>query len=119
MSPINHRIRGKVGEDLAAKFLERNGLKIIQRNYRFERGEIDIIAEEREVLVFVEVKARRSQAFGEPHEAVTARKQQQIRKVAEGYLFLHEINDKECRFDIVAIHYAGSKISIEHFENAF
>ena len=58
MSPINRRIQGKAGEDLAAKFLEQNGLKILERNYRFERGEIDLIAEEGDELVFVEVKAR-------------------------------------------------------------
>jgi putative endonuclease len=115
----NLRAKGTLGEDAAVEYLGKKGYRILERNYRFERGEIDIIAEEREVLVFVEVKARRSQAFGEPHEAVTARKQNQIRKVAEGYLFLHEINDKECRFDIIAIHYKGSKMSIEHFENAF
>jgi putative endonuclease len=59
MPPLNRRSQGKAGEELAAQYLERNGLKILERNYRFERGEIDLIAEEGEELVFVEVKARR------------------------------------------------------------
>ena len=75
MSQINRRIRGKVGEDLAANFLEQIGFKIIKRNYRFERGEIDLIAEEGDELVFVEVKARRSTTFGTPEEAVTTASQ--------------------------------------------
>ena len=73
MSATNRRRQGKIGEDLAAKYLERNGLRIIERNYRFERGEIDLIAEEGEELVFVEVKTRRSNAFGAPEDAVTER----------------------------------------------
>jgi putative endonuclease len=115
----NLRAKGTVGEDAAVEYLSKKGYRILERNFRFERGEIDIIAEDRDVLVFAEVKARRSKAFGEPHEAVTGQKQRQIRKVAEGYLFMHEINDRECRFDIIAVHYKGSTITIEHFENAF
>lgn len=64
MPHINRRSQGKAGEDIAANYLEREGLKILERNYRFERGEIDIIAEEGDELVFVEVKARRSTTFG-------------------------------------------------------
>jgi putative endonuclease len=119
MSQINRQIQGKAGEDLAASFLEQNGFKIIKRNYRFERGEIDLIAEEGDELVFVEVKARRSTAFGTPEDAVTEEKQEQVHAVAEGYLFEHDIDNRPCRFDVVAIEFKNDKADIRHIRNAF
>ncbi|MGD1043890.1 MAG: YraN family protein [Bacteroidota bacterium] len=119
MSPINRRIQGKAGEDLAARFLEQNGLKIIERNYRFERGEIDLIAEEGDELVFVEVKARRSTVFGSPEDAVTEEKQEQVHAVAEGYLFEHDIDNRPCRFDVVAIEFKNDATDIRHIRDAF
>lgn len=111
--------RGAAGESLAMRFLEREGMKILQRNYRYERGEIDIVAEEGEEIVFVEVKARRSKAFGEPEDAVTDQKQEQLRKVAEGYLFEHELSDRACRFDVVAIFFHNGRAEFNHIKNAF
>jgi len=119
MSPTNRRIQGKAGEDLAARFLERNGLKIIERNYRFERGEIDLIAEEGDELVFVEVKARHSTVFGSPEDAVTEEKQEQVHAVAEGYLFEHDIDNRPCRFDVVAVEFKNGKKEIRHIRDAF
>ena len=119
MSLINRRIQGKAGEDLAARFLEQNGLKIIERNYRFERGEIDLIAEEGDELVFVEVKARSSAVFGAPEDAVTEEKQEQVHTVADGYLFEHDIDDRACRFDVVAIEFKKDKTEIRHIRDAF
>ena len=106
-------------ETLAANFLEERGMRIIERNYRFERGEIDIIAEDGDELVFVEVKARRSNAFGEPEDAVTPEKEEQIKKVAEGYLFERQIEDRPCRFDVVAVSVVNGKQTITHLPNAF
>jgi putative endonuclease len=119
MSSMNRQKCGKAGEDLAAHFLEKSGLKILERNFRFERGEIDLIAEEGEELVFIEVKARRSNVFGAPEDAVTEKKQEQIHTVAEGYLFMHEIDDRPCRFDIVAIDYQNGSAEIRHIRDAF
>lgn len=119
MSATNRRRQGKIGEDLAAKYLERNGLRIIERNYRFERGEIDLIAEEGEELVFVEVKTRRSNAFGAPEDAVTEEKQEQVRAVADGYLFERDINNRPCRFDVVAIEYQDGCTEIRYIRDAF
>jgi putative endonuclease len=119
MSQINRRIQGKAGEDLAASFLEQKGFKIIKRNYRFERGEIDLIAEEGDELVFIEVKARRSTAYGTPEDAVTEEKQEQVHTVAEGYLFEHDIDNRPCRFDVVAIEFKNDKADIRHIRNAF
>ncbi len=119
MSSINRRVEGKAGEDLAAKFLEQKGLKVLERNYRFERGEIDLIAEEGDELVFVEVKTRRSTKFGTPEDAVTEKKQEQVHTVADGYLFEHDVNNRPCRFDVVAIEFKNGKTEIRHIQNAF
>ena len=111
--------KGTIGEDLAVEYLIKKGYRVLQRNYRFEHGEIDIIAEDGSVLVFVEVKARRSKEFGEPEDAVTPRKRKKIRATADGYLFENNIDDKECRFDVIAIDYQNSKTEIRHLEDAF
>ena len=115
----NRRKRGASGEDIAVDFLGKKGYRIIERNYRFERGEIDIVAEEKDLLVFIEVKARSTLAFGEPEDAVTVNKRKRIRKVAEGYLFQHNIDGKACRFDVVAIRIDGKCREVHHYENAF
>lgn len=119
MSSINRRKQGTAGEDLAAQYLQKKGMKILERNYRFERGEIDIIAEDGEELVFVEVKARRSNAFGPPEDAVTEEKQKRVYDVADGYLFEHGIDDRPCRFDVVAIEFQIGCSEIRHIRNAF
>ncbi len=119
MSSINRRRQGQLGEDLAAQYLEQQGFRILERNYRFERGEIDIIAEEGNELVFVEVKARRSTVFGAPEDAVTEEKQEQVYAVADGYLFEHDIDNRPCRFDVVAIEYHEKSPDIRHIRDVF
>lgn len=119
MSSLNRRNQGKAGEDLAAKYLEQNGLKILERNYRFDHGEIDLIAEEGEELVFVEVKTRRSKIFGSPEEAVTEKKQEKVYAVADGYLFERDIDNRPCRFDVVAIELTNHDARISHIRDAF
>lgn len=116
---MNRRARGTSGENLAVEFLEKKGYRILERNYYFARGEIDIIADDRGTLVFIEVKARRSSAYGEPEEAISMRKRRQLRKVAQGYLYTRKIEDRECRFDVVAIKYLEQGPEIRHLENAF
>jgi putative endonuclease len=116
---VDTRARGTEGEDLAVAYLEERGYRIHKRNYRFGRGEIDIVAQDGETLVFVEVKARRSTSFGTPEEAVTVQKRRQIRKIAGGYLFERRIADRECRFDVIAVDYEGGKPVVRHIEQAF
>lgn len=116
---MNKRREGNRGEDLAVDFLRKKGYRILHRNFRFKRGEMDIIAEDDTMLVFVEVKARRSLLFGDPIDAVTASKCRQLRRVAEGYLFVHKIDDRSCRFDVIAIDYEGGTPHIRHLEDAF
>jgi putative endonuclease len=116
---LNSRKEGSRGEDLAAEYLERNGYEILDRNYRFERGEVDLIAKDGDELVFIEVKARRSDAFGLPEDAITPQKEEQIKRVAEGYLFERQIENQACRFDVVAITYNQGKADIRVIRNAF
>jgi putative endonuclease len=110
---------GREGERIAVDFLVKKGYRIVRRNYRFGRGEIDIVAQDGAELVFVEVKTRRTSTFGEPEEAVTRKKQSQIRTVAEGYLFEHAIDDQPCRFDVIAVTCKKNEYFISHLENAF
>lgn len=94
---------GQSGEKAAAAFLRREGLRIIERNFKTPLGEIDMIAEEGDVLCFVEVKARRSEAYGGPAEAVTPRKQHQIARVAAAYVSRNYPQGTTCRFDVVTV----------------
>lgn len=110
---------GSSGEALAANFLSDKGYKIIAQNYRWVRGEIDIIAEKENMLVFVEVKTARSRNFGAPETWVTRRKQKQVGMVASRYLQENEIVDMDCRFDVIAINAIGKDWQIKHIENAF
>ncbi len=116
---ISKTKKGKIGENIAVDYLVKKGYRILQRNYRFEHGEIDIITEDGNVLVFVEVKARRSKEFGEPEDAITPRKREKIRSTADGYLFENNIDDQECRFDVIAIDYQYKKTEIRHIIDAF
>ena len=110
---------GKAGEDLAARYLQKNGYAIIHRNYRCRSGEIDIIASHQATLVFIEVKTRSTNRFGTPAEAVTRRKQQQISRVAEEYLAQNGLFTSPARFDVLSIVNDGSQSHITHITDAF
>lgn len=113
---------GKLGEGLARKYLEEKGYGFVAENHRYQRAEIDLIFKDdsRKILVFVEVKTRKSKLFGEPEESVTEHKQLQLVKSAEGFLINHEeYYDYEKRFDVVAISFNGKENKINHIENAF
>lgn len=112
---------GKWGETQALDYLTRLGYTIVATNYRKRYGEIDIIAREKDVLVFVEVKCRSGRAFGSPLEAVDLRKQQRICRVAMEYLQTHHDGEGNARFDVIAVCPSPGKESavIEHIENAF
>ncbi len=116
---MNKKRRGSQGEAIAVDFLIKKNYRVLTQNYRFERGEIDIIALDGDILVFIEVKTRTSTAYGEPIEAVTASKQRQIRKVADGYITENSIEDTSCRFDVVTIFFKNEYPEIEHYVDAF
>jgi len=110
---------GQWGEELAAGFLRRQGLKVLACNLRTPVGEIDIIARHGRTLVFVEVKTRRGTAFGTPAEAVGPRKQRQIIRAAQWYLADTRQEQAAARFDVVAILAGAGDPVIEHLIAAF
>jgi putative endonuclease len=110
---------GRRGERAAEKYLRRNGYRIVKRNFRAAGAEIDLVAMDGDVLVFVEVKTRRSRDAGAPHEAVDERKQKQIRRAAEIFATRYREDEIEMRFDIVAVDASGERLEIELLRNAF
>jgi putative endonuclease len=107
-------------EDRIAEYLELQGYRIIDRNFHYgTKGEIDIIAIDGEDLVFCEVKSRSSDEFVAPEYALTALKQQTIRRVALAYLTFNDVRDQACRFDVVAVRWEGNKARINLLRNAF
>lgn len=111
---------GKAGEEVAIQFLKDKGFKIIERNYRFGKGELDIIAKDGKETVFIEVKSRQNLEMGDPVYGVTPGKVKQLKKIAELYLYEKEINELDCRFDVVTVIFREKqKPVIEHYVNAF
>ena len=118
---IGNKILGNLGEDLASDFLEKKGYRIVERNFVWQKNEIDIIAEDEKErnIVFVEVKTRNTDYFIQPFEAVDFKKQKAIIKVANAYIRSRNI-DLEARFDVISIvqNEQGSQ-TIEHIIGAF
>ncbi len=109
---------GEKGEELAVKFLKKQGYKIIRQNYRTPIGEIDIIAKDGETLVFIEVKTRESIEYGMPFEAINRLKKRKIANVA--LLYLKKFKEMPpCRFDVVSIYYEKGKPEFELIKDAF
>lgn len=114
---LNQEI-GQKGEDIAAAFLEDKGYILLERNHRHRRSEIDIIAKDGDILVFVEVKSRSSDFYGKPESFVTARKEELMASASSAYM--EKINhDWEIRFDFISILFHGELYEIEHFKDAF
>lgn len=118
---------GRSGEDRAAAYLEALGYRILDRNYRFEGTEVDIVAfepaqdyERGGELVFVEVKTRRGTGFGPPEEAISDAKKRSLMKGAEAYLHERRLDGSPCRFDVIGILDSGrGEPEIEHLKDAF
>ncbi|MCP4442451.1 MAG: YraN family protein [Aureispira sp.] len=112
-----HNEIGELGEQIAQKYLQAQEYRILTTNWRWGKGEVDIIAQKGEVLVFVEVKTRTNNNFGQPEEAVTTKKQQLFYELAVEYMY--QINyEQEFRFDIIAI-VLEPKQDIQHYQDAF
>lgn len=111
---------GNWGESVAATYLEAQGYRILQRNWRCARGEIDLVAQAGEVLVFVEVKTRRGRGMGTPEEGVTPRKAQKLLELGQRYLLAHDLDEVEWRVDLVAVELdrQGKLLRCEHIPNA-
>lgn len=113
---------GRLGEDLAASHLEHRGYRIQARNVRYRGGELDLIVQNADSLVFVEVRARRGRTFGAPEESLTASKQQRLITLAETYLQEHASEELPAnwRIDVVVVEFDthGRLVRVEHIENA-
>jgi len=120
MAEDHRQSLGKLGENLACAALERRGYAIIARRYRTRAGEIDIVASDGGVMVFVEVKARAGDAFGGGAEAVTRWKQRRLTMMALDYLARHRLEDTPCRFDVVTVDIAdGQPPRVDIYTDAF
>ena len=109
---------GQKGEDIAADHLRKKGYTILHRNWKSGKRELDIVAENRDFIVFVEVKTRTDDYRMHPRNAVTSEKQRSIIYAAEGYIRIYNIN-KDSRFDIVTVISVGKSTEVEHIEDAF
>jgi putative endonuclease len=120
-APGARRTRGRIGEQAAARALAERGYRVLARNLRIGRGEIDLVCEHDGDVVFVEVKARRGADFGTPAEAVTARKQRALLALAARYLARTRRADRACRFDVVEVWLAAGDrpIRVEVLRDAF
>ena len=106
---------GKLGEDLAVIYLNRMGYKILERNFRCRAGEVDIIAKDVEEIVFIEVKTRTNNTYGEPSEAVDYIKKEHIIKTANYYLYKNKLYNKSIRFDVIEV-FLSNKFHINHIK---
>ena len=113
-----HNELGKKGEELAQKYLLRQGYNIKHCNWRFQKAELDIVAQKEDRIVVVEVKSRNIYAFERPQDAVTKSKQKRIVKAADAYIQEWDI-DLECRFDVISVVFDKDKYEIEHIQDAF
>lgn len=121
MMPANNGklLLGKEGERLAERYLRTKGYKLVERNYRCRAGELDLIVLDRRVVVFVEVKTRTGHGFGSPLEAVEFRKQRKMIQAAQFFLAAKGLQQRDARFDVVGVSWAGREPIVEHIENAF
>ena len=117
---MSHQRRslGIQGEDIAAQYLQEQGLVILERNFRCRLGEIDIIARHGDCLVFIEVKTRSSDRFGLAQESITKQKIYKLRRLAQVYLAQRSFSGLNVRFDVVAVN-SAQETKVTHIENAF
>ena len=114
----NHNQLGKKGEQLAVDFLIENGYDIVERNYRFNKAEVDIIAQKEDVLAIIEVKTRSTKDFGNPQDFVKPKQIKNLVKAVDEYVTVNNL-EVDVRFDIIAIVKEEKQFNIEHLEDAF
>ncbi len=121
MTTSNRRALGATGEAAAAAWLETRGYRVLARNVRSRAGEIDLVARQADLVVFVEVKSRTGEAFGHPSEAIVGRKQRRIARLADAFLQAHRLHRCAVRFDAMAVRLGrdGEVLEIEHIPDAF
>lgn len=110
-------IIGKIGEEIATNYLKKNGIKIMKRNFYCKAGEIDIIAQDKEELVFIEVKSRTNCKYGKPSEAVNFPKQKHLFHAIEYYLYSKKMKNVKVRIDVIEVYIQQNKANINHIKN--
>lgn len=113
-----HYKLGKKGEKIALFHLKQKGYQILEKNWRKDKKEIDIIAKKNNIIVFIEVKTRSTEYYGEASEAVNTKKQKNLIDAAEEYIEQKNL-DMEIRFDIISVYILGNKTKLFHIEDAF
>ena len=113
-----HNELGKKGEQLAVDYLLEHDYTIVERNYRFDKAEVDIIAQKQDVLAIIEVKTRSSTDFGNPQDFVKPKQIQRLVKAVDEYVYVNNL-DVDIRFDIIAIVKNGKQLTIEPLKDAF
>ena len=113
-----HNELGEKGEKFAVKYLQDNGYEILERNYRFLKAEVDIIAKKQDVLIIVEVKTRSTNYFGNPEDFINSKKIKLLVAAIDNYIIEKDL-DIEVQFDIIALIKEKDGFKIEHFKNAF
>lgn len=122
MSDKSTTQKGREGEQTAAAYLESKGYTVLEYNYFFERAEVDLVAydSEQEFIVFLEVKKRSTASFGDPVEAITEDKKQNIYKASEAWLYERKMDGSPVRFDVITIVQQKNEVpDINHYEDAF
>ena len=110
---------GRAGEDAAAVLLARSGFRVVDRNFRGGAGEIDIVARRGRLLVFCEVKTRRTARWGDPSEAVNYAKRNRLRRLAAEWMRAHRPGDVDVRFDVVSVIVRAGRVQARHVPDAF
>jgi putative endonuclease len=118
---VDKQQRGRDAEDVAARFLQSQGYRVLERNWRTRTGELDMIAEDRAALVFVEVRSKKAADSTTPQETVTHTKQRQVSQAAIAYVSQHNVQDRDCRFDVVEVflNEDGKPVRVNLIQNAF
>ena len=115
---MNNREIGKIGEDIATQYLEKIGYQIVEKNFQCKLGEIDIIAKDKDEVVFVEVKSRKILSYGKPADAVNGIKKKHIYRTAQYYLLIHNQLDVYTRIDVIEIYLNEEKYRLNHIKQA-
>ena len=110
-------ILGRIGEDVACQYLQENNYEIIERNFECRQGEIDIIAKDKDEIVFIEVKTRTNSSYGNPIDSITYYKQKHIIKSVEYYLYKEKLEKAFVRIDVIEVYSRGEKYYVNHIKN--
>lgn len=112
-----NQLIGKYGEDVVIPYLKKNQYQILVRNFRCKQGEIDVIAKEKEELVFIEVKARSSSLYGNPIDGVNRKKQKCLYRSAQYFLYKYHLEKEAVRFDVIGIYIKNQDYKMNHIKN--